>query len=427
MTAARVRSTPTEMLERLVAFPTVSRDSNLPLVDWAEEYLTAWGARCRRTWNREGTKANLLATLGPDAPGGVVLSGHTDVVPVDGQDWASDPFVLVEREGRLFGRGAVDMKGFLAVALSLVPEFAGIALRRPVHLALSYDEEVGCLGVGRMVDDLVANFHLPEVAIVGEPTSMQVVRAHKSVNTFRTRVTGRAAHSSQPHRGAGAILGAARLIEELRRIGAERRERAEGRELPGPGGIHEGAGEAAAGAGFEPPWSTVQVGVIQGGTAMNILPAECTFSWEYRTLPDEDPTVIAARMEAFAGEEVLPDLQEFAPEAEILTEVLAQVPPLRPEHAGSGAVVGRAEVAGRAEAMVRSLPGTRPGGRGAVSFATEGGTFQAAGISTVVCGPGSIDQAHRPDEFIAVSELEACVVALRGLLPLLARDGTGGG
>ncbi len=425
------RFTPREMLARLVAFPTVSRDSNLPLVDWVEDYCTAWGAECRRTWNDDGTKANLLATLGPTSsgpaspapasardpgdprdpggrggsggpgwtPGGVVLSGHTDVVPVDGQPWSTDPFTLVERDGRLFGRGTADMKGFLAVVLALVPEFAGAGLRRPLHLALSYDEEVGCLGVGRMVDDLVARYPRPGVAWVGEPTSMQVVGAHKAVNAFRTRVKGRPAHSSQPHRGAGAIFGAARLMEGLRSLGEERRRQG------------EEEGVAGAGAGFEPPWTTVQVGTVEGGTALNILPAECTFVWEYRSLPGEDPSEILEGMEALAREEVLPGLREFAPEAEIVTETLARVPPLR------------AEPTGPAEALLRSLPGVRAGGAGVVSFATEGGSFQAAGISTAVCGPGSIDQAHRPDEFIEASELDACARALRGLLSYLTERG----
>lgn len=422
MTSAPPRLTTVEILKHLVAFPTISRDSNLPLVDWVEAYLTAWGARCRRTWNDEGTKANLLATFGPDASGGVVLSGHTDVVPVEGQDWTSDPFTLVERNGRLYGRGAADMKGFLAVALSLVPQIGAVSLRRPLHMAFSYDEEVGCLGVGRMVHDLVGHFPLPSVAIVGEPTTMEVVRTHKSVNAFRTRITGQAAHSSQPHRGASAILGAARLLEELRCIGLESRHRGAGAE--------EKEGGHAVAAGFDPPWTTVQAGMIQGGTALNILPAECTFSWEYRSPPGEDPSKILRRMEAFAREQVLPELREFAPGANVVTETLAQVPALRAEGRGErGSAEGgrgprRIQGTESAEALMQRLPGVRPGGTGAVSFATEGGTFQAAGISTVVCGPGSIDQAHRPDEFIAVSQLEACADALRGLFPLLATEAT---
>ncbi len=416
MTPSPPRFTSREMLARLVSFPTVSRDSNLPLVDWVEDYCRAWGAECRRTWNDEGTKANLLVSFGPRGPGGIVLSGHTDVVPVEGQEWSTDPWVLTERDGLLFGRGTADMKGFLAVALGLVPEVAAAPLRRPLHLALSYDEEVGCLGVGRMVEDLLAHHPRPAVALVGEPTSMQVVRAHKSVNAFRTRVVGRSAHSSQPHRGAGAVFGAARLVEGLRRLGEERRSRAEA----GADGEAGEGGEGVRGEGFEPPWTTVQVGTIQGGTALNILPAECAFVWEYRSLPHEDPSEVLEAMDALAREEVLPGLREFAPEAEIGTETLARVPPLRMEREAGG--VGVVEP-GRAEALVRGLPGVRPGGAGVVSFATEGGTFQEAGISTVVCGPGSIDQAHRPDEFVARSELDLCLRALRGVLPVLCRPG----
>ena len=376
-------STPSsiDMLARLVAFPTVSRDSNLPLIDWVEEYLEPFGARCRRTWNSEKTKANLFAAIGPDAPGGVVLSGHTDVVPVDGQDWHTDPFKLTKRDGLLYGRGSSDMKGFSAVFLSRLATLDVAAMARPLYLALSYDEEVGCLGIDRMVDDALANFTRPDFAIIGEPTSMQIVRAHKSINVFRTVITGKAAHSSQPHRGAGAILAAGRIIEHLDTIGRSRRR-------------------AAGESGCEPPWTTVQVGTIQGGTAVNILPAHCEFLWEYRGLPDEKPESIIQDMRAFMEEQVLPDMREFAPEATIETTVIAQVPPLMPDPEA------------KAENWVRSLGGVREGGSGEVSFATEAGSFQRAGISTVVCGPGSIDQAHQPDEFIDPAELSRCEAML---------------
>lgn len=373
--------TPRAMIERLVGFPTVSADSNLALIDWAEAYLTAHGARCRRTWDATGWKANLFATIGPDVAGGIVLSGHSDVVPVEGQDWQSDPFVVEERKGKLYGRGTADMKSFLAIALALTPEFAARPLRRPIHLAFSYDEEVGCLGVGRMIEDVRANLPLPAMAIVGEPTSMRLVTGHKAINAFRTRVTGRAAHSSQPHRGAGAILAAGRLIEFLWRLGEEKRNARDER--------------------FEPPWTTLQVGVIEGGTALNILPGECSFLWENRALPGEDPHEIRRRFDDFARTEVLPQLREFAPEAEVVTEVLASVPPLTPENDGA------------AEQLVRRLTGINESG--VVSFTTEGGLFQQAGISTVVCGPGSIDQAHQADEFIELEQVEACVTFLRRL------------
>ncbi len=380
-----------DMLARLVAFPTVSRDSNLPLIDWVENYLERFGARCRRTWNVEGTKANLIAAIGPDAPGGVVLSGHTDVVPIDGQDWHTDPFSLTERDGLLYGRGTCDMKGFSAVFLSRLPTLDIAAMDKPLYLALSYDEEVGCLGIARMVEDAFQHFTKPDYAIIGEPTTMQVVRAHKAINAFRTVVTGQAAHSSQPHRGAGAIFAAARIIEYLDKIGRSRRASPDE-------------------SGCEPPWTTVQVGIIEGGTAVNILPSHCEFLWEYRSMPEEDPDLIINTLQAFIDEEVLPDLQEFAPNASIETARIAQVPPLI------------AESDAKAEQWVRTLSGVREGGTGAVSFATEGGTFQLAGISTVVCGPGSIDQAHQPNEFIDPAELTRCEAMVDDVFRYLYRS-----
>ena len=380
------------MLARLVAFPTVSRDSNLPLIDWVEDYLQRFDARCRRTTNNEGTKANLFAAIGPDAPGGVVLSGHTDVVPTDGQDWHTDPFVLTERDGLLYGRGSSDMKGFSAVFLSRLPSLDLSAMSKPLYLALSYDEEVGCLGIDRMVEDALANFAAPDFGIIGEPTSMQIVRAHKSINVFRTVVTGQAAHSSQPHRGAGAILAAGRIIEHLESIGRSRRA-------------------AAAESGCEPPWTTVQVGTIKGGTAVNILPAHCEFLWEYRGLPDEDQNLIGEAMQTFIEQEVLPDLQEFAPDASIETTPIAQVPPLMPDPEE------------KAERWVRTLSGVRDGGSGEVSFATEAGSFQRAGISSVVCGPGSIDQAHQPNEFIDPAELTRCEAMIDDVFSYLCSSG----
>jgi acetylornithine deacetylase len=379
------------MLTRLVAFPTVSRDSNLPLIDWVEEYLEPFGARCRRTLNDEGTKANLFAAIGPNAPGGVVLSGHSDVVPVDGQDWHTDPFEVTERDGLLYGRGTSDMKGFAAVFLSRLASLNTALMDKPLYLALSYDEEIGCLGIDRMVDDSLAHFARPDFAIIGEPTTMHLVRAHKSINVFRTVVTGKAAHSAQPHLGAGAILAAGRIIEHLDAIGRSRR--------------------AAAGeSGCEPPWSTVQVGKIQGGTAVNILPAHCEFLWEYRSLPDEDPDLIIQSMQTFIEREVLPDLREFAPEASIETTTIARVPPLMPDPEE------------KAERWVLGLRGVREGGSGQVSFATEAGSFQRAGISSVVCGPGSIDQAHQPNEFIDPAELERCEAMVDDVFDYLYRS-----
>ncbi len=406
------------LLERLVAFPTVSRDSNLPLVDWAEEYLTGWGATCRRSWSDCGTKANLLATFGPLTTGGVVLSGHTDVVPAEEPEWTSDPFCLQERAGRLYGRGTTDMKGFVASALALAPLAAKAHLTRPLHLALSYDEEVGCLGAPRMIRDMVEAGLRPEACIVGEPTLLEPAVAHKSVNGFRVRVRGVEAHSSQPHRGAGAIPAAGRLIEAIWRLGEGRRAAAD---PDGP---------------FDPPWTTVGVGTIRGGTAVNILAGECVFTWEYRALPHEDQDQLLRAFQATVDADILPGLREFAPEAGIETEVLCRVPPLQ-EEAGSEGVsappgtggaagtrtpgAGEAVVdsPGAAEALVCRVLGREVGARRVASYGTEGGQFQAEGISTVICGPGSIDQAHRPNEYLAVEQLEGCTAFLRGVLQTL--------
>ena len=353
--------TPREMIERLVAFPTVSERSNLELISWVEDYLTALGARCRRTMNDEATKANLFATIGPDVAGGVVLSGHSDVVPVEGQNWSSDPFVVSERNGRLYGRGTADMKSFLAIATALAPEFAAMPLRRPIHIAFSYDEEVGCLGAGRMIRDVVENLPRPALTIIGEPTSMRLVTSHKGINAFRTRITGRAAHSSQPHRGAGAIFAAGRLIDYLWRLGEEQRQKQDLR--------------------FEPPWTSVQVGMIEGGTALNILPSECSFLWEYRNLPSEDPQEIRRQFENYAETDVLPRLREFAPEASIETEEIAVVPPLAPEREGA------------AEALVRRLTGSNESA--AVAVRAQGGLVHQAGGSAGGAG-GAPHLAREP-------------------------------
>lgn len=363
-----------QRLKELVAFNTTSCLSNLELIDWAEALLSQCGAQCRRTWDDEKQKANLLATWGPLVEGGVVLSGHTDVVPVTDQVWASDPYQLTPIDGRLYGRGSTDMKGFLAVCLASIERADLSKLKRPLHLALSYDEEVGCIGVDRLIDDMLETYPKPQFALIGEPTNMQLVTAHKSINVFKTTVIGKAAHSSQPHRGGGAIFAAARVIEKLYELGHAKRL------LGGEGGC-------------EPPFTTVQVGTIEGGSAVNILPAHCEFQWEYRALPEENPNEILEALTEWARTNALPDLQEYAPEANIQTDPIARVPPLTASK-DSGI-----------EPWVRSLRGVQAGGSGEVAFATEGGNFKAAGIASVVCGPGSIDQAHQPNEFIELSQL----------------------
>ncbi|GAB4235896.1 MAG: acetylornithine deacetylase [Kiloniellaceae bacterium] len=375
MSAIRPQSR--EMIERLVGFDTTSAKSNLALIDFAQDYLEGQGARCRRTVNVEGTKANLFASLGPEGPGGVVLSGHSDVVPVDGQPWDSDPFKVIERDGRLYGRGTADMKSFLAVALALVPEFQAQPLKQPLHIAMSYDEEVGCTGVGGMIDDIVTNLPRPEMVIVGEPTDMQIINGHKGCYIFETRVHGQAAHSSQPHHGGNAIFAAGRLIAFLAEMAARKRA------------------EAPTDSPFDPPYTTFNLGLIEGGKALNIVAQDCRFGWEFRPIPSEDTEAIIREFEAFARDEVLPSLGEFAPEASIETEPLSTVLPLTPVADNP------------AEALVRRLSGSNAA-PGVVSFGTEGGLFQAAGLSAVVFGPGSIDQAHKPNEFITLEQVAAC-------------------
>jgi len=379
-----------ELLSELVGFPTISADSNLALIDWAESFLTNLGARCRRTWNDEGTKANLLASFGPMTGNAIVLSGHTDVVPVLGQDWSTDPFSLTEIDGRLYGRGSADMKGFLAVCMACLEASDLQALKAPLHLAMSYDEEVGCIGVDQLIQDLVDEVSRPAWVVIGEPTSMQVVRAHKSINVFHTNITGKAAHSSQPHRGTGAIFAAARMIEKLYQLGEEKRK-------------------AGGDGGAEPPYTTVQVGKIEGGSAVNILPASCSFTWEYRALPKENPDEILQALNDWVQTQLLPDMRKYAPDASVATHAIARVPPLvaSPE---SGI-----------EEWVRGLPGVVPGGSGEVAFATEGGNFTAFGIPSIVCGPGSIDQAHQPNEFIEIDQLTQCERMVQAILETQSR------
>ena len=393
---AGARYTPVEMIERLVGFDTTSEKSNLALIAFVEDYLAGHGVASRRVANAAGTKANLLATVGPPVKGGVVLSGHSDVVPVAGQAWASDPFRLVAREGRLYGRGTADMKSFLAVALALVPEFLAAGLARPFHLAISYDEEVGCFGAPGLIAEIEAHVPAPVMVIIGEPTSMQIATAHKGCYVYRTAVTGREAHSAQPQLGASAIMAAAELIGFLGALAAERRAAA----APAPE------------SPFDPPYATVNVGEITGGTAHNIIAKDCAFVWQVRPLPGEDPAADEARFDAFVRDQALPRLRAQTPEAAIETERLAAVPPLVPEDGGA------------AETLLRRLTGANR--TTTLAFASEGGLFQAAGLSTVACGPGAIDQAHQPNEFIELTQVEACEALLRRLAQWAA-DGAGAG
>jgi acetylornithine deacetylase len=373
-----------EILERLIAFDTTSRGSNLELIQWVEAYLDRHGVPHRRVPNAEGTKSNLLATVGPGLEGGVVLSGHTDVVPVDGQAWSSDPFTLTPRDGRLYGRGTCDMKGFLALALAAVPELAHGQAQRPVHLAFSYDEEIGCLGAPSLIEMIGRELPRPALVVVGEPTDMVAVNGHKGIATFTVTVRGREAHSSQTQLGVSAIMEAVPLLASLKRL-AERLER-----------------EADAASPFTPKGATLTIGVIHGGTAGNILARECQFLFDLRCPPGLEPMEVLAPV--YAEVEALDRaLKARAPEAGVAIVRRSMTPPLSPEPDGA------------AEAFARRLAGDNGPPR-AVAFAAEAGQFQQAGFSTVMCGPGSIEQAHQPDEFVERAQMERGAGFMRRLI-----------
>ncbi|HEY8566529.1 MAG TPA: acetylornithine deacetylase [Beijerinckiaceae bacterium] len=377
------RLSPLAMLERLVGFDTESQKSNLPLIDFVEDYLRQWGVPVVRSINAAGDKAALFATIGPQDRGGIVLSGHTDVVPVAGQAWTSDPFRLRVENGRAYGRGAVDMKGFGALALALVPEFLEADLKTPIHILLSYDEETTCLGVVDVIERLGQDLPRPVAVIVGEPTELEVADAHKSIVTFNTTVHGFEAHSSKPALGANAVAAAAELVCELNRIADDMMAQGD------PTGR------------FDPPYTTVHVGTIHGGTARNILAKTCSFHWEFRGVPGLDLEAIPARLERFVTEVALPRLNRFGPYGRIETVQEVSVPGLDPEP-GSEAERLALRLAGRNATI-------------SVPYATEAGRFQTAGIPTIVCGPGSIDQAHQPDEYITLDQLEAGAAFMRRL------------
>ena len=378
------RYSPQEMLARLVGFDTTSANSNLDLIEFVRGYLAAHGVAAHVLASEDGQKANLFATIGPHERRGIGLSGHTDVVPVTGQKWSSDPFTLTARDGRLYGRGSCDMKGFLAVALALVPDMVAAPLSDPLHLLLSYDEEVGCTGVRGMIEAFGRKLVKPRLIIVGEPTSMQVVDAHKSVQSFTTTVTGVAAHSSMIHLGANAIFAAGEIVREL----ADLRD--------------EMIAHGDPSGRFDPPYSTIHVGRINGGTARNIVPQSCTIEWEMRGLPDADPKAVKARIELFSRQRVLPSLRAISRDTDITTKPGSTVPGLAPEAAGEAAALGLKLALGDEI--------------GAVSYGTEAGLFQRAEIAAIVCGPGDIAQAHKPDEFVAISQLEECAAFVRRLI-----------
>ncbi len=373
--------TPIEILRRLVAFPTVSRDSNLDLLDWVETLLAPLSPRLRRFPSPDGTKANLLVSFGPEQPGGLVLSGHTDVVPVDGQAWLADPWTLREQGGHLIGRGACDMKGFVACCLALAPALAGRALLRPVHLALSYDEEVGCTGVGPMAEWIGANL-APALAVIGEPSELRLVNAHKGGLVGWGHVSGRPGHSSQPDRCVNAVMMAAECIARVNAVRAAM--------LAGP-----------QDPAFDPPWSTIQVNRIEGGEALNIVAAACRFFFEMRVLPGVDDGAVLAELEQTVAREVVPAMQAVDPACGVRFEVAARIPAL-------------AACEPEVEARLLHLLGQN--GAAAVPYGSEAGIFQGNGMPAVIIGPGNIAQAHQPEEWLSREQFDACPPLLERLV-----------
>jgi len=371
-----------ELLAHLVSFDTTSSKNNLGLIGFVEDYLREHDVASRRIVSEDGQKSSLYATIGPEGQSGVALSGHTDVVPVDGQVWSSDPFTLRAADGRLYGRGAADMKGFIAAALAAVPDFKARKLSTPIHLAFSYDEEIGCIGVRPMIAELGTHLPKPRMVIVGEPTSMQVVDAHKGPVRWQVDVKGRAAHSSMAHLGVNAVTYATRLVGELERIEAELKQR-------------------VIDVRFEPPYSTLQVTKIEGGTATNIVPVSCRFVFDIRALPGLSPDEIESRLTRFAEVHCLPEMRSIAPEADIEIARVNAVPPF-----------GAARTS---EVVALALKLTGQNETFGVSYGTEAGLFQDAGAPSVVCGPGDIAQAHTADEWIAESQITACQGFLKRL------------
>lgn len=373
-----------KFLDRLIGYPTVSSDSNLDLIDYVVDVVERAGARTIITTDDTATKANLLATFGPEGDGGVVLSGHTDVVPVEGQDWSCDPFTLVVDEDRAWGRGTTDMKGYLACVLAQVAPLSQMDLSRPVHFAFTYDEEVGLLGGQVLLADLEERPFQPALAMVGEPTLMRVVTAHKGGYEFTTRFTAGERHSSMGTYGAGAISAAGRFIGLLDSVAEELLE------------------NAPSGSRFDPVGSTINIGTIRGGVARNITPREVVLEWELRPAQSDDPAYVTDRVSRFVEEELVPHMRRVFPEATVETTSRGEIDGLYGDDDG--------------EAARLLLEVTDSDTTEAVSYCTEAGLFDAAGISAVVCGPGSIEQAHKPDEYIELSQLEQCLDVLQRLI-----------
>lgn len=379
-----------DLMDKLVSFPTVSRDSNLDLIDFVEEYLDGFGVKSTRVPNEDGTKAALYAHIGPQVSGGIVLSGHTDVVPVDGQAWDTDPFTVTELSGKLYGRGTCDMKGFDALALSAVPLALERGIKRPLQIALSYDEEVGCVGAPPMIDHMVSmGMPRADTVLVGEPSMMKVVTGHKGGIGYKMHFQGFEVHSSLAPTGVSAIMMAAKLIDWANQVNAENAAKT----------------PSALAADFIPPYTTLHVGTITGGTAHNITAKDCHFGFDFRIVPGEDIGEWQARFMAKVAE-LEAEMKAVRPEAGINAAQYFYVPGLRPERDG------------QAERLVRQLTGENASN--VVSYGTEAGQFQERGYSAVICGPGDIAQAHQPNEFVSVDQFKQGEAFIARLVDMLA-------
>jgi len=378
-----------EMMEKLISFPSVSNVSNLPIIDFIEEYLNSHGVECHRVYNQAGDKANLYANAGPAVDGGVILSGHTDVVPVVGQDWDTDPFKVVEKDGKLYGRGTCDMKGFDAIALTAVPKALKRGIKRPIQIAMSYDEEVGCIGAPFMAAEMAKLMPKASAAIIGEPSMMKAVSGHKGGLGIKTHVRGFEVHSSLQHIGVSAIHEAAKLIEWANQMNIQ----------------NELLDRSEATSMFTPPWTTVHVGTIEGGTANNITAKDCHFVMGFRVIPNARATDWKQAYESKVRE-VEAAMKKINPDSFIMLDSAHDVPGLRPEDNGA------------AEALVRKLTGDN--GQHVVSYGTEAGQFQAEGYSSIICGPGDIAQAHQKNEFITLEQFSAGETFMDQLIENLA-------
>jgi acetylornithine deacetylase len=386
---APIRPATLEMIQRLVGFDTTSRESNLGLIEWVRDWLQRLGVESRLTYDATGAKANLFATIQKGARPGIVLSGHTDVVPVDGQPWDTDPFTATLQGDRIYGRGACDMKSYIAAALAATPQFLAAELKAPVHFALSYDEEIGCLGVRGLIEDLERNGIRPGGCIVGEPTGMQPVIANKGFRSFRCAVRGKEVHSALAPHGVNAIDYAARLVAHIRGIADRLRE-------AGP-----------RDAGFDVPFTTLHTGLIRGGTASNIVPRDCEFHFEVRGLPGTDLDQLEREIRAYARDVLEPEMKRVDPDAGVSFVVKSDTP---------GLAAAEDE---RITALAQALAQNRSTGK--VAYAAEAGLFQRAGIPSIICGPGSIEQAHKPNEYITLEQVARCESFMDRLVEALSR------